>query len=51
MTYKYNATNSYFPELTDEQAVFYQWITNLFTENIEEQFPATSRFHTLGRAH
>ena len=34
--------NSYFPELTEEQATSYQWIANPFTENIEEQLPATS---------
>ena len=34
--------NSYFPELTEEQAASYQWIANPFTENIEEQLPATS---------
>ena len=34
--------NSCFPELTEEQVASYQWIANPFTENIDEQFPATS---------
>ena len=34
--------NSYFPELTEKQVASYQWIANPFTENIEEQLPATS---------
>ena len=34
--------NNDFPELTEEQAASYLWIANLFTENIEEQLPATS---------
>ena len=34
--------NSYFPELTEEQAASYQWIASPFTENIKEQLPATS---------
>ena len=34
--------HSCFHELTEEQAASYPWISNPFTENIEEQLPATS---------
>ena len=34
--------NSYFHELTEEQAAYYQWIANPFTESTEEQLPANS---------
>ena len=34
--------NSYFHELTEEQAASYQWIANPFTESTEEQLPANS---------
>ena len=34
--------NRYVPELTEEPTASYQWIANPFTENIEEQLPATS---------
>ena len=39
--------SSYFLELTEEQAASYQCIANPFTENIEEQLPATSPFILL----
>ncbi|KAI0233867.1 hypothetical protein LSAT2_015890, partial [Lamellibrachia satsuma] len=39
--------NSYFPELTEEQAASYQWIAKPLNENIEEQLPATSPFILL----
>ncbi|KAG0719652.1 SCAN domain-containing protein 3 [Chionoecetes opilio] len=34
--------NSYFPELTEEQAASYQWIENPFIENIEMKLPEAS---------
>ena len=39
--------NSYFPELTEEQAASYQWIENPFIENIEMKLPEASQSKLL----
>lgn len=39
--------NSYFPELTEDQAASYQWIENPFIENIEMKLPESSQSKLL----